>query len=146
MFALLFISGGFAAAVLRYTDKKWTIYTFTSLLFWWAIIFIAVGFVAPQQMKSAAVSIDDQCKDNTSGLFIIDKVYAKSSAYLCNPGNCYCNADLSLWNETALMELWNETEINVNITDLKEAYAVGDWRTVIYAVKKIFNFEGADKL
>jgi len=42
--------------------------------------------------------------------------------------------------------MWNTTDINVDIEDLKTAYAAGDWRSVIYAVKKIFNFEGASNL
>jgi len=78
----------------------------------------------------------------------LDVVYNKSAAYLCNPGNCYCTADLANgdWNTTALMALSNETDLRVNITELKSAWVTGDWRTVVYGIKTIFGITGAKNL
>jgi len=117
--------------------------TYSIFLYLWAIVFIGGAIFGSQAMKDGAVALDNECANPKSDLYYLDKVYAGASKYLCNPGNCYCTADLTLWDETKLMTLWNETDLTIDISELKQAWDDGNWRTVIYGIKKIFGIEGA---
>jgi cytochrome bd-type quinol oxidase subunit 2 len=63
-FLILLIFATFAIVVLKYTDKKWTIRTHTISLYFWAVLFMILAIVIPQQCASAAQGLEEECDTN----------------------------------------------------------------------------------
>lgn len=84
-------SAAYSWAYIRHPKKQWAVRSYTSVLYFWAVVFAAIAITAPSQTQKAAEAIDYQCQNETNPLWLADAVYTAANGILCKACVCYAN-------------------------------------------------------
>jgi len=84
----------FALYVQKHPHKIWAIRTYTSLLFFWILIFVFAPWYGRTQADWVVQTINDNCENKV--LYAVDGVYRFANSQLCQP-DCPCFANSSDW-------------------------------------------------